>query len=31
MSDRAAAEAVIDRAAAAGFGALVFTVDQPVL
>lgn len=30
MSDRAVAEAVIDRAAAAGFGALVFTVDQPV-
>jgi 4-hydroxymandelate oxidase len=30
MSDRSVAEAVVDRSAAAGFGALVFTVDQPV-
>jgi 4-hydroxymandelate oxidase len=30
MPDRSVAEAVIDRAAAAGFTALVFTVDQPV-
>jgi 4-hydroxymandelate oxidase len=30
MSDRNVAEAVIDRSAAAGFTALVFTVDQPV-